>query len=129
MSFQENIHLKIKERDVYFLPDVIVTCNEQDLDLEEKTVQNPMLVVEVLSESTEINDRNRKWENYRQIRCLRYYMLISEESYRVELFSRQSSTSIFSYQVFSGLEDVIYFPNWEIKLKLSEIYEDVILPH
>jgi Uma2 family endonuclease len=129
MSFQESIHLKIKEKDIYFLPDVVVTCDEKDLDFAEKTVQSPVLIAEVLSPSNELYDRNRKWDIYRQIRSLRYYLLISQETYRVEMFSRQSSTSIYSYQVFSGLEDVIFFPEWEIELKLSEIYKDITLPH
>jgi Uma2 family endonuclease len=128
ISFQENIHLKIKEKDIYFLPDVVVTCDEKDLDFAEKTVQSPVLIAEVLSPSNELYDRNRKWDIYRQIRSLRYYLLISQETYRVEMFSRQSPTSIYSYQVFSGLDDNIIFPEWEIALPLSTIYEDILLP-
>jgi Uma2 family endonuclease len=125
LSFQENIHLKIKERDIYFLPDVVVTCDEKDLDLQEKTVQSPVLVAEVLSKSNELYDRNRKWDMYRQIRSLRYYLLICQDTCRVEMFSRQSSTSIYSYQVFNSLEESIFFPEWQIALSLSDIYEDI----
>ncbi len=125
ISFQESIRLKIKEKDIYFLPDVVVTCDEKDLDLQEKTVQSPVLVVEVLSNSSELYDRNRKWDLYRQIRSLRYYLLVSQDTCRVEMFSRQNSTSIYSYQVFDALEGSIFFPEWQIELSLTDIYEDI----
>lgn len=127
LSFQMNILLKIKERAIYFLPDVVVTCDQQDLDLEERTVQNPVLVAEVLSKSNEMYDRTKKWDMYRQIRSLRYYLLISQESYRVELFWRQSNTAIYSYQVFSGIQSVISFTEWGLELPLEVIYEDINL--
>nr|MCU0374546.1 Uma2 family endonuclease [Chitinophagaceae bacterium] len=95
--------------------------------LDERTVQNPVLVAEVLSKSNEMYDRTKKWDMYRQIRSLRYYLLISQESYRVELFWRQSNTAIYSYQFFSGIQSVIGFTEWGLELPLEVIYEDINL--
>ena len=49
---------------------------------------NPILIVEVLSESTERYDRDGKFQAYKQIASLREYVLVSQELRRLEVFRR-----------------------------------------
>jgi len=128
MSFQENIHLKIKEKDIYFLPDVVVTCDKKDLDFGERTVQNPVLVAEVLSESTELYDRSEKWNQYHRIKSLRYFLLVSQHRYQVEIYSRPHEQALFSYQWFDEIEQSIPFPDLGFEMTMREVYDGIAFP-
>jgi Uma2 family endonuclease len=60
----------------YFYADMTVACSEQD----EKTLKNPVLVIEVLSPSTEKRDRGAKFKAYKRLPSLQEYVLIGSES-------------------------------------------------
>jgi Uma2 family endonuclease len=60
---------------------------------DENTVLNPIVLVEVLSDSTEAYDRGAKFAHYRRIPALREYVLVSQREPRVEIFRRQSERS------------------------------------
>lgn len=67
--------------DVFYYPDVMVTCEPDDDPLIE---DRPCIVVEVLSPSTEMNDRREKLLAYRSLPSLRAYLIVSQERRRVE---------------------------------------------
>ncbi|WP_395142801.1 Uma2 family endonuclease, partial [Armatimonas sp.] len=60
---------------IYYFPDLCVVCGEWKVDLHD-ALQNPCVVVEVLSHSTEADDRTDKFREYQQITTLRHYILI-----------------------------------------------------
>ena len=73
----------------YFYPDIIVTCLEPRLiDPKPRSLVNPQLLVEVLSESTERYDRGDKWLAYRTIPSLTDYVMISSTRREVEHYQR-----------------------------------------
>lgn len=70
-------------------PDVTVVCGRMKRALDdEQAVVNPMLVVEVLSESTEGQDRGDEWRHYQRIESLQIYVLVSQSEPLVEVFRR-----------------------------------------
>jgi Uma2 family endonuclease len=83
--------------------------------------------VEVLSDSTELYDRTKKWEQYRRIKSLRYYLLVSQNEYQVDMYHRANETSLFYFQSFNSLDEMILFENLGFCLKLSEIYAGIKL--
>jgi Uma2 family endonuclease len=112
-----------------FLPDVVVYCGEPDreryrgVDL----LLNPVLLVEVLSSSTEDYDHGKKWENYRRISTLQDYLLISQTRRRVERYSRQGD----GFWLFSETlrpDEEIRIEALGVTLRLDELYGGV-LPH
>jgi Uma2 family endonuclease len=73
----------------YFYPDVLVTCLEPRLvDPKPRSLLNPQLIVEVLSETTERYDRGDKWLAYRTIPSLTDYVMISSIRREVEHYQR-----------------------------------------
>ena len=60
--------LKVRSSQTQFVyPDVTVVCGELEFhDIKQDVVTNPRLIVEVLSPSTEHNDRHIKWLRYQQ---------------------------------------------------------------
>ena len=74
---------------VYTYPDISALCGRpQFRDDRRDTLLNPTVMVEVLSLSTELYDRNRKFGFYQRMESLQEYVLISQDTMRVELFTR-----------------------------------------
>jgi Uma2 family endonuclease len=125
-SFQEGAKLQMQLGSVYVYPDAMLTCHPEDF-IAEKYVQHPGIVVEVLSPSTELHDRTTKWHLYRQIKSLRYFLLISAEKCMVEVYSRPHEHHLFQFQAFQNMADVIDFEGFGFSLTLAQIYEGVNL--
>ena len=76
--------MHVRARDNYFYPDVMVTCSDADR-ASRLSKSDPILIVEVLSKSTEAYDRGEKFANYRAIDTLCEYVMIDINSRRVDL--------------------------------------------
>ena len=110
----------------YFYPDVAVVCDEprfEDNVLD--TLLNPIVVIEVLSPSTEAYDRGEKSVRYRQLESLQEYILISQDTVQVEHYLRQGKQWVLSE--FSTLEDVLSLTSIGAELSLNQIYRFVDL--
>ena len=78
-----------RDRDRYVYPDVSVVCGEAQTEPGTKDVlANPMILVEVLSSSTEQFDRGAKWDGYQRLASLTDYVLVSQAEPHVEHFLR-----------------------------------------
>jgi Uma2 family endonuclease len=81
---QNDIKVRVREnRFVY--PDVIAACGELQWESNETVLLNPTVVFEVLSSSTEARDRGEKAQDYRRLRTLTDYLLVSQTMLRTEL--------------------------------------------
>ena len=108
----------------YFYPDVSVVCDtprfEDDvLDI----LLNPIVVVEVLSQSTEAYDRGEKFRRYQQLESLQEYILISQERVQVEHYQRQVEK--WQSQVLTSIEDILKLLSVNAELPLQQIYRFV----
>ena len=75
-------------------PDVVVVCGEpQFRDDQDDVLQNPTVIVEVLSPSTEAYDQGEKFLRYRQIESLQEYLLVTQNERQAEHFTKQSDGS------------------------------------
>jgi Uma2 family endonuclease len=109
----------------YRYPDVLVACHPFDLRGTNQLIRQPRLIVEVLSKSTEHIDRGIKWQRYRRIQSLIYYLLVDQYKVTVELFSRIEETDEWILSTYENLDDVIVLPRMNTELALSTIYEDI----
>jgi Uma2 family endonuclease len=114
----------------YVLPDVSVTCGTPVFNPPDKRLMlvNPRLVVEVLSKSTEAEDRGEKFRDYIAIDSLMEYVLVSQERPRVELFRRTADGSWAVGPWVEGIESSVTFSSLEVTLPLAEIYAGVLFP-
>ena len=112
-----------------FYPDVSVACAEPQFhDSGNDILLNPILIVEVLSPSTEAVDRGRKFELYRTIPSLRAYLLIAQDRVQVDLYLRQDDNRWVLTSV-SALDDTLDLTNpIGCQFPLSELYRNVTLP-
>ena len=108
----------------YFYPDVLVVCGEPRFaDNAFDTLLNPIVLVEVLSPSTEMYDRGEKFEHYQQITSLQEYILVSQDEVRVERYRQQGMD--WQPTEFRSLEDVLSLPSIDCELSLDDIYSRV----
>lgn len=111
---------------LYTYPDFSVACDEpQFADPHVDTLINPTLLVEILSPSTENYDRGKKAKLYRDIPSLQELLFISQDTYDVELYRRQSDGNWLLIEA-KGLESAITLTSIGYTLPLSELYENVV---
>ena len=82
---------------------------------------NPKVIVEVLSPSTELWDRGKKFEHYRSIPSLREYVMIAQDEVLVETFTRNAD----DHWVLSDhrtLNEVVVLDSISCQINLSDIY-------
>lgn len=106
-------------------PDVVVTCGPEFDDERKDTLLNPMVIVEVLSRTTEGYDRGRKFKNYRTITSLRDYILVSQHQSLVEHFTRQQGTDHWVLTTYDAPDSHIDIPSLGLHLPMAEVYSQV----
>lgn len=121
--FGESIKLKVSDR-YYLYPDIIVTCVPKDT-CAAYIIEQPIILVEVSSKSTDAKDRGVKLKQYKTIPSLQYYLLVSQREYSVELFSRVEATDLWTYRSFESVTDVIRFDTFNFEIALQAIYDDI----
>jgi Uma2 family endonuclease len=123
--YPSDMRLKVPAAGLYTYPDVTVVCGEPQFDEDEvpDTLLNPTVLIEVLSPSTENYDRGKKFQHYRTLESLQEYLLISQESARIEHYVRQGEQWLFSDAY--RLEDVVKLPSIDCILALADVYEKV----
>jgi Uma2 family endonuclease len=89
-AFMADMKLEVAAADAVFYPDVLVTCDPDDLKAE-TTMHHPTAIIEVLSESTAAYDRGDKFASYRMLDSLKEYALIDPDQRRVEVFRRMDN--------------------------------------
>lgn len=102
--FQSDMRVRVAETDRAMYSDVSMVCGPLEYDTEDAahtTIVNPMLIVEVLSATTEHVDRGDKWMHYQRIPQLQEYVLVSQEP-RLEIFRRTPSGTWEYFEVREG---------------------------
>ena len=120
----ESVKLEAIKHFYYPYPDLMLTCDADDIDAE-YIIKNPTLIIEVLSKSSVLNDRVRKLRRYKNIPSLQYYLIVSQYEFLVEVYSRFDDSSSWLYDVYENETDVVDFKKLDAKLSLSDIYEGI----
>jgi Uma2 family endonuclease len=116
------VKLKVQKADIFYYPDILVTCDPNDGEKYFKT--RPTLIVEVLSNSTKTIDKREKRLNYQSIESLREYVLVSQDEIKVEVY-RKNDRENWSLTIL-GKNDELSLDSIGLTLTMAEIYEDAI---
>ncbi|MER2623878.1 MAG: Uma2 family endonuclease [Accumulibacter sp.] len=119
--FVEAIKARIEAADCFFYPDVVVTCDARDRQTPDY-VSHPLLVAEVLSESTAAFDRGAKFAAYRKLESLQEYVLVDLEAQRIEVFRRDATNHWVLYDYGPG--DSVELASLALHLAVDELLED-----
>ena len=119
--FSSDVRVRVEATDLDTYPDASVVSGEPLTgDEHAHALVNPILVVEVLSDSTEAYDRGQKASHYRQIPTLQAYLLISQHEPRLELQLRQADGHWILLEGTAGASLAI--APLGIELSVDEVY-------
>jgi Uma2 family endonuclease len=125
-TLNSEMRVKVSKTGLYTYPDCSVICGEPELFGNQKDVLlNPLLIVEVLSPSTEAYDRGRKFELYQSLESLREYLLIHQDRRHVEHFSKQDDGS-WLLRTLSGQDAEIALDRLGVRIALGELYATAV---
>jgi Uma2 family endonuclease len=83
--------IRIEDFDRVVYPDAVVICEKPIYYADRKdTIINPLVIVEVLSNSTDKYDRGDKFEFYRSLESFKEYVLINQKRKLVTVYTKQS---------------------------------------
>jgi Uma2 family endonuclease len=106
----------------YVYPDVTVTCDVADRRRGNKLIRSPRIVVEVLSPSTEKNDRTDKFAAYQACPTIEEIVLVSQFAPHVEVYRRSDDgwrTELY------GPDEEIRLESLDISISIDEVYAGI----
>lgn len=107
-------------------PDASIVCGEPQFQGDgQDTLLNPIVIVEVLSPTSEAYDRGKKFEHYQSLPSLQEYVLISQDHVRIDHFARQPQTGQWLLTTYDDPTGLLDLPAVGISLSIAEIYAKV----
>lgn len=106
----------------YTYPDATVTCDECDqATTDEREIQSPRVIIEVLSDTTEAYDRGEKFAFYRNCPTLQEYVLVATKYQVVEVY-RRTPKGWTEYQVY-GPHDEVELMSIGVNIPVTALYK------
>lgn len=121
-AYVSDVQVKDLRNQRYFYPDLVVTCNQEDLNARD-FIEYPIVIVEILSPSTAAYDRGKKFSYYRQIPSLQEYILVNSEAQQVEVYRRGEGKMWAYFPYETG--DAIALNSIEFECAIASLYEGV----
>jgi Uma2 family endonuclease len=110
--------------DTFFVADVGATC--APYERRRQHMQDPILLIEILSPSTERHDRHAKIPAYRRIASVQEILLVDSDDRYVELHRRQGDQWII--HILRGSAEVISLASVGIEISMADLYEGFEFP-
>jgi Uma2 family endonuclease len=119
--FSSDLRIRIRATGLATYPDVTVVCGDLERDPQDPNAAvNPVVLVEVLSASTEEYDRGEKSAHYRKIPSLREYLLVSHRERRIDRWRRDDGEWELEG---AGSGEVLHLAALGIDLAVDAVYE------
>jgi Uma2 family endonuclease len=118
---RRQLQFRIGEEDFVYRPDVWMACGDAR-NAKGAYVDEPRLVIEVLSPSTARFDRREKVASYREIPSIEEYVVVAQKPANVVIYRRAEQ---WKPQVLETLESVLELRTVGLALPAARIYEDV----
>lgn len=124
--YQSDMRVRVSASGLYTYPDVMVVCGDPKFsDDQFDTIVNPIVIIDVLSPSTEsYDDRGKKFQDYRTLKSLQEYLLISQDKPLIERYIR-SDHGEWIFGDAQGLEASLTLTSIDCILRLSDVYRKV----
>jgi Uma2 family endonuclease len=127
--FNSEIRLKVPAALPYRYPDTLVVCGEPGYEELQgvKLLLNPLVLIEVLSSTTEGYDLGKKFTEYKSIPSFREYLAISQTRPHVIRYFRLDNGFWVRHDI-EGMESEVLMESLKITVSLKEIYERMNFP-
>lgn len=122
-AFMFDMKFKV-DKTTFYYPDVFVTCEENPESAFYR--EHPVLIIEVLSPSTQQTDKREKLRTYQQIPTVQEYIIVEQDKIKLEIHRRQPDGRWITYYYDeSDRDEIIEFQSVGLQLNLDEIYRRV----
>lgn len=115
------VRVRLSSGTRFYYPDLSVVCHPNEAG--EVFQDAPVVIVEVISDSTRRTDEYEKREAYLSIDSLCAYVLVEQNSASALVYRRGDSG--FDREIYEGLDAVIQLPEIDCELKLADVFEQV----
>jgi Uma2 family endonuclease len=115
--------LRPDRADSYYVADLAVTCRPNEPG--RQAIVDPILIVEILSPSTERHDRRIKLPIYRQIESAQEILLIDADSHYAELHRRENDRWLT--ELVRGSSAILSLASVDLRVSMAELYEGVAI--
>jgi len=123
--FNNDLKIQIQGEHRFVYPDMSVICGEPEhSEYYKDALTNPIVIIEVLSDSTEGYDRGEKFFLYRKIETLQEYILIEQDTPVIEVYTRNEG-DLWRIKRVSGIENSLTLQSLDIEIPLKDIYRNV----
>ncbi|MEM9676173.1 MAG: Uma2 family endonuclease [Bacteroidota bacterium] len=123
--FHSDMRTHAPKANSYFYPDLVVSQGGALFrDDEFDNLTNPVLVIEILSDSTSAKDRGTKFAAYRSIDSLQEYLLVSTNKQLIEHYQRQQQNE-WKLTIYQEEADEVSLLEGQVSLSLNDIYRNV----
>lgn len=124
--FSSDLRVRIVETDRSTYPDLTVVCGRpQTAADDDAALVNPCLIVEILSDSTEADDRGDKFAHYRRLPSLQDYVLVAQKTQRVEVYRRRGEQWILTDH---GPGTSFELASVAARIAVDDVYRDPFRP-
>jgi Uma2 family endonuclease len=111
--------------DTYFEADIVGTCERHERG--QQALNEPFLIVEILSPSTERHDRRVKLPVYRQMPTVQEILFIDSDGIYAELHRRSGAQWIT--EILRGADATLALNSVGIEIAMSDLYDGIALPN
>jgi Uma2 family endonuclease len=125
VTFNSDMNVWIPKCNRGLFPDTSVVCGEPKYTTERQTIlENPMLIIEVLSESTKAKDKGEKFECYRSLPSFKEYVLVYQTIPRIETWYKEEA-DLWRISSAHGLDKSIYLHSLDLTINLKDVYTNI----
>ena len=115
----------IEKKDLFTYPDVAVVCGEIEFyENRDDAIINPLVIIEVLSESTTTYDHIEKFEYYRTLPSFQEYILVDQYKIHIEHYYKESKGK-WIFTEYHQKDDILHFEKIDFEMSLKDIYRRI----
>lgn len=119
--YNHDVKVKIIDAEKYYYPDVFIT-EEQKTETNQYIKSSPVLIAEVVSESSQVNDYVDKYIDYTKIPSLEYYMIVEPETLLITVYQK-SEENTWNAVKYTRRDDQVKLDKLQVLFLLSEVYK------
>jgi len=127
IALNSEAKIEINKDKRYVYPDTLAICGEvKESEHIKGAVTNPILVIEVTSESSGAYDRGVKYKYYKRLPSVKEYLILEQAKYEATLYRRNGDGDIFSRIEFEGPDAIVELNSIQLSIQLGKFYRNVI---
>ncbi|NTS42706.1 Uma2 family endonuclease [Flavisolibacter sp. BT320] len=124
-AFPSDLKVHNEANTLFTYPDISIVCGEiERWQGRNDTITNPVVIIEVLSESTQLYDRGQKFKLYRSLPSLKEYILLSSLEYMVEHYTKQAEDS-WNFRELTDPDDTLTIESIGFSCPVKDLYRNV----